>query len=775
MAQIFDCPACGGKFRLASSASVSSRIRCPHCSQTLVVTGLASLAVEAGQPLAGDADNLFHAASSSALAGPIGPRYRRTSRTRLYVIVGICGAAVYVVVVAILLVGWGQRKVDTLSSEPNAVATQILSTAENALATPVGRESAAVPPPSPSSDGVDLLGLIDPSRDAIGATWTRQGGSLACSGGSRWSLVVPRPPPAGYRWTIVAERLSGSGSLNLFLVVDGRGVMAVLEGYGNQQSGLSTIGGRSADRNETTRRRAVFHAGKPTTIVCTVTRSMVEIVCDGKPLIAWKGAAQRLSYEREIWPELSGDRLAVSSFQGDACRIDRMELVEIDPGEAITHDAMPATTAPHFAVPPWARREPPLSRPTEPPAEKSPPPRAASRDLATVPTEQLPEPVRRSKESVCIIEHPLGSGSGFVVGENLVATNAHVVEGVYVTEIECQFSVEGTRRFRAKRVLYEDNLRDLCLLEIETERAPIPLVSGHVLSPGEKVIIVGNPALGRSGVVLRDAVTEGTIQTMVHAVNCDFYQIDGDVDSGSSGGPALNEEGAVVAVIAMKATEQGEGEIRQALSELDSTFSGRLGSTEGRGIAFGIPVNDLNQAIEEVRRQSESAAARVGDRHTAHALLGRMALAGGVQLIRLQMNVPLGVRQQAAAVERKIRSGTIPPATLNQMTRVRIIPEATARALSRELASLEIQRLIRETDMEKYVRHLGASEHLDPPVARGIEALHRSVLETKRLADDPPTNYQAFAQAVKRQSESLKEQILRLEEQLDVGKAAYED
>lgn len=31
------------------------------------------------------------------------------------------------------------------------------------------------------------------------------------------------------------------------------------------------------------------------------------------------------------------------------------------------------------------------------------------------------------------------------------------------------------------------------------------------------------------------------------------------------------------------------------------------------------------------------------------------------------------------------------------------------------------------------------------------------------------------AQAVKRQSESLKEQILRLEEQLDVGKAAYED
>ena len=39
-------------------------------------------------------------------------------------------------------------------------------------------------------------------------------------------------------------------------------------------------------------------------------------------------------------------------------------------------------------------------------------------------------------QCVALIEHPLGSGSGFAVGKKLVVTNAHVVEGVFADEIK---------------------------------------------------------------------------------------------------------------------------------------------------------------------------------------------------------------------------------------------------------------------------------------------------------------------------------------------------
>ncbi len=108
---------------------------------------------------------------------------------------------------------------------------------------------------------------------------------------------------------------------------------------------------------------------------------------------------------------------------------------------------------------PGRRPRAPRSQP-----RKNPSSLASSPPATTIPLEQLPEAVRRSKESVCIIEHPLGSGTGFVVAENLVATNAHVVEGAYVDEIECHFSAAGLVKCRASRVLFEDPVRDLCLL-----------------------------------------------------------------------------------------------------------------------------------------------------------------------------------------------------------------------------------------------------------------------------------------------------------------------
>jgi len=672
------------------------------------------------------------------------------------------------------------------SAEP--ATSDTLSPGSTSLDPPLAMTSTATAGTEPSPERADLLARIDPDRDAVGVKWTREGSSLDCPGGARWALVVPEAPPAGYEWTVVVEPRSNN-PIHLCLVVDNEQVMLVLDGYGRHINGLNLVGGRTADANETTREREIFQRGRATTIVCTVNRSRVHVTCNGERIIDWKGSAKRLSLDRTAWQDLPADRLAVTCYEGGPARIGRMEIKEIDPGTSIPYSDPRTMADGRSKIPPWARPwtpgpgGPPQPQPSEPkpalPEEEKQPPSsfASTGPIPTISLEELPDAVRRSKESVCIIEHPLGSGTGFVVGPNLVATNAHVVDGAYVDELECHFSAAGTQKYRASRVLFEDPVRDLCLLEVKSDQAPIPIVESHVFSRGEKVVIVGNPSLGETDIVLRDAVTAGTIRAVVHTGNCDFYQIDGVVNPGSSGGPAMNYEGAVVAVIAMKATEQGESEIRQALRGLDDSFAGRFGAVAQKGIAFGIPVTDLSHALAQVGQQSESDVNRVSDRHLANVLVDRMSFVAGISLIRLQMNVPAGVRQQAEDIERRIRMGQVPRSTLNRIVRIPLLPQEVVRALNAAFEEDDFRKIMRasESNMEANVKHLSESQEFDRSIASSFEALLRAVQQTKRSAEKPPTVYNAYAKAVNEQAEDMKDLIRRLKDQLSAGKAAYED
>ncbi|MDD4268700.1 MAG: trypsin-like peptidase domain-containing protein [Pirellulales bacterium] len=844
MAGVFVCPGCGGKFRLGNFVTPGSKFRCPHCSRVISISGSPAPGAAPAAPLA---DEPLWSELPSAPADPLGPpRRRKQDRTLLYVVGGSAGALGLLLGAALFIALSAGRQVATDSPETSAAAPSEPARPEASAKTPqapdaggpanvatVSPQPAAVPQPAApqaepsetevaanldrssaepaaaesasagsvagqgdvamaaaqrSSGIVDLLELIDPARDAIGSSWTKEGTSLRCPGGARWALVVPRPPPAGYRWTLVLEA-APNASIHLGLVVDGQQVMLVLDSYNRRISGLSLASGRTVDDNQTTHRsNGIFKSGSPTTIVCTVNRSSVQVNCDDKFRFTYRGPAKRLSLDHDVWRDLPAGRLAVAGCNNAGVRIDKMELVEIDPGVSIPYAGPPPSARGPGMAPPWADGGPWPPRPRMQPGESSPsspkpasegPPAAlvSSPPVTSIPLEELPEAVRRSKESVCIIEHPLGSGTGFVVAENLVATNAHVVEDAYVEEIECHFSAAGLAKCRASRVLFEDPVRDLCLLEVKTDQAPIPIVADHVFKQGEKVVIVGNPALGKTDIVLRDAVTSGTIRARVHTDKCDFYQIDGKVDSGSSGGPAINYDGAVVAVIAMKATDRGETEIRHALRRLDDGFVARFGSFNRQGIAFGIPVADLGQAIAQVEQQPAAAVAAIGDRHLANVLLQRMLVCGGINLIKLQLNVPAGVRQQAEDVEWRIRMGRIPSSTLNKIQRIPLIPANAARQLSRDLEAPELLKIVRacETRMEANVKHLSESPQFDPAIARNFEALLRTVLQGKRYAENPPSTYNAYAKAVNDQAENLETQMRRLNEQLVVAKAAYED
>ncbi len=164
---------------------------------------------------------------------------------------------------------------------------------------------------------IDLLQIFSPQRDAVAGEWTMNRAAIESTGG-RSVLSFPVKPSRNYRWTIVLERLKGKGGINLVIPVDNHQTMVVLEGFGeNQASGLNYVSGRSADRNETTRRGPIFHTGTPTTVVCTVHGLTISVSCDGEEIINWSGSPESLSLDRRYWANVPPEQLAVTIWESN--------------------------------------------------------------------------------------------------------------------------------------------------------------------------------------------------------------------------------------------------------------------------------------------------------------------------------------------------------------------------------------------------------------------------------------------------------------------------
>lgn len=176
---------------------------------------------------------------------------------------------------------------------------------------------------------VNLLGRIDPKRDAVEGDWRLIGKVLTFDGDKEWSRIqVPYQPPEEYDLTVVAERVRGTEILIIGLVVGGHQATVVLDGWGGGVSGLERIDGKVSQDNETTHRGWRFSNGRPTTINCRVRRGGVSVTCDGKPIIDWKGDASRLSIVGG-WKVPDDGQLFLGGWKGGAFRFRKLEVKEV--------------------------------------------------------------------------------------------------------------------------------------------------------------------------------------------------------------------------------------------------------------------------------------------------------------------------------------------------------------------------------------------------------------------------------------------------------------
>ncbi len=179
------------------------------------------------------------------------------------------------------------------------------------------------------------------------------------------------------------------------------------------------------------------------------------------------------------------------------------------------------------------------------------------------------------------------AGTGFVVADDRIVTNAHVVAGVTEPVVEAPDgqTLQGS-------VVYFDPIGDLAVIHIPgLDAAPLPL--GETLPVGADAAIEGYPyggpfSAGPASVMSIGTATVADIYGRTGSAR-EVYTLAADVRQGNSGGPLLSLDGVVVGVVFAKSGDTANVGYAMTMSELDpvvdqaSTLTSAVSSGECTG------------------------------------------------------------------------------------------------------------------------------------------------------------------------------------------------
>lgn len=159
-------------------------------------------------------------------------------------------------------------------------------------------------------------------------------------------------------------------------------------------------------------------------------------------------------------------------------------------------------------------------------------------------------------------------GTGFFVGDNLIATNYHVINGINTGKAKL---VEQGIRYDIEGVTATDKEHDLAIIKVETLNAP-PLLLGDsdTVQQGETIYAVGNPR-GLEGTFSSGEISS-IRETGTSRIKDKVFQFTAAISRGSSGGAVVNRFGEVIGIVS---------ETRD----------------DGQSLNFAVPVNALKFLI----------------------------------------------------------------------------------------------------------------------------------------------------------------------------------
>lgn len=166
------------------------------------------------------------------------------------------------------------------------------------------------------------------------------------------------------------------------------------------------------------------------------------------------------------------------------------------------------------------------------------------------------------------------TGSGFVLAEDRVVTNAHVVAGVSapIVELPNQPAREG-------RIVYFDPIDDLAVIAVDDLGvAPLPVVAP--IPPGTAGVVQGYPFGGPFTMVNAEVLSSGSapVPDIYNASTStrEIYALAAEVNPGNSGGPLLTAAGEVAGVVFARAEADATRGYAMTTTELEPVRTGAI-------------------------------------------------------------------------------------------------------------------------------------------------------------------------------------------------------
>lgn len=229
---------------------------------------------------------------------------------------------------------------------------------------------------------------------------------------------------------------------------------------------------------------------------------------------------------------------------------------------------------------------------------------------------QLPDTITSIKPSIVMVGmHSAAAGpnfsllgSGFAVGENLVATNAHVVSKSHDSPPGSQLVIRlqetpNPPQLRKATIVASDPVHDLSLLKVEgAALTPVKIGNSSRVREGDSVAFIGFPIggiLGFSPVTHRGIISaitsiappsqssQGLTAQRIRAVRdgvFDVFQLDATAYPGNSGGPLF---------------DPGSGQVLGIINMVFVKGTKESALTQPSGITYAIPADHLTTLIRE--------------------------------------------------------------------------------------------------------------------------------------------------------------------------------